>query len=135
MFGFGGAGQACDGFADGYQGVGGVELGGLKEAVGGAELFYLGGGEATSLEAHFVDAVGVIVPLDAGERVGEDVLGGHGASAYVGVAAYSAELVDGAEGTHYGVVLYDDVAGEGGGVGEDAVVADVGVVADVAGST
>jgi len=37
----------------------------------------------------------------------------------------------GAEGADYGVVFDDDVAGEGGGVGEDAAVADLRVVADV----
>src|SRR5580698_10582220 len=79
VFGFGGAGEGGDGFADGGQCVGGVEFAGLEEAVGGAELFDLGGGEAAALEAYFVDAVGVVVALDAGEGVGEDVEGGHGA--------------------------------------------------------
>ncbi len=56
-----------DGFADGGEGVGGVELGGEEGAVGGAELFELLGGEALALQAYFVEAVGVVVALDGGE--------------------------------------------------------------------
>src|SRR5882757_6142531 len=94
-----------DGFADGGEGVGGVELRGEEGAVGGAEFFELLRGEAAAFEAYFVEAVGV--------------------------AAYAAELMHGAEGADYGVVFDDDVAGESGGVGEDAAVAYLRVVADV----
>ena len=73
----------------------------------------------------------MVVALDGGERVGEDVLGDGGSSADVGVAADAAVLVHRAERADDGVVLHRDVAGERGGVGEDAAVADVGVVADV----
>src|SRR6266478_917860 len=93
-----------DGFADGGEGVGGVELGGEEGAVGGAEFFELLRGEAAAFEAYFVEAVGVVVALDGGEGVGEDVLRDGGAAADVGVAAYAAELVDGAEGADYGEV-------------------------------
>ncbi len=120
-----------DGFADGGEGVGDVELRCEEGAVGGAELFELLGGEAFALQTHFVEAVGVVVALDGGEGVGEDVLGDGGASADVGVAADAAVLMDGAESADDGEVFNDDVAGEGGGVGEDAAVADDGVVADV----
>src|ERR1700722_11636573 len=105
VVGFGGAGDGGDGFADGGQGVGGVEFAGVEEAVGVAELLDLGGGEAAALQAYFVDAVGVVVALDGGEGVGEDVEGGHGASADVGVLAYAAELGDGREGSDAGGVL------------------------------
>ena len=80
----GGIGGFEEGGADGGEGVGGVELAGLQEAVGVAERFELGGGEAAALEADLVEAVGVVVALDAGERVGQDVLGDGGASADVG---------------------------------------------------
>jgi hypothetical protein len=120
-----------DFFADGSESFCGVELGGLQEAVGCAELLELVGGEAFALEAYFVESVGVVVTLDAGEGKGEDVLGDGGASADVAVLADSAELVDGAEGSDGRVVFDDDVAGERGGVGEDASVADDGVVTDV----
>ena len=108
--------------ADGGEGVGGVELAGLQEAVGLAECFELRGGEAAAFEADLVEAVGVVVALDGGERVGQHVLRDRGASADVGVAADAAELVDGAERADDGVVLDGDVAGEGGGVGEDAAL-------------
>ncbi len=65
----------------------------------------------------------MVVALDGGEGVGQDVLRDRGASADVGVAADAAELMHGAEGADYGVVLDNDVAGESGGVGEDAAVA------------
>jgi hypothetical protein len=120
-----------DGLLDGGEGVGDVELGGEQGAVGGAEFLELGGSEALALEADFVEAVGVVVALDAGEGVGQHVLGDGGAAADVAVAADAAELVDGAEGADGGVVFDGDVAGESGGVGEDAAVADGGVVADV----
>src|SRR5437660_5394107 len=81
-----------DGFADGGEGVGGVELGGEESAVGGAEFFELLRGEAAALEAYLVEPVGMVVALDGGERVGEDVLRDGGASADVSVAADAAEL-------------------------------------------
>ena len=120
-----------DGFADGGEGVCGVEFGGEQGAVGGAELFELLRSKALALETYFVKAVGVVVALDGGEGVGQDVLGDRGASADVGVAADAAELVHGTEGADCGVVFDDDVAGECGGVGEDAAVADLRVVANV----
>ncbi len=64
-----------DFFADGGEGFSGVELGGLQEFVGGAELFELGGCEALALEAYFVEAVGVVIALDAGEGVREGRFG------------------------------------------------------------
>src|SRR5882757_7481584 len=82
-----------DGFADGGEGVGGVELRGEEGAVGGAEFFELLRGEAAAFEAYLVEAVGVIVALDRGERVGQDVLRDRCAATDVGVAAYAAELV------------------------------------------
>ncbi len=100
-----------DGFADGGEGFGGVELRGEKGAVGGAEFFELLRGEAFSFEANFIQAVGVVVALDGGERVRQYVLGNGGAAADVGVAAYATELVDGAEGADYGVVFDGDVTG------------------------
>jgi hypothetical protein len=120
-----------DFFAHGSEGVSGVELAGLQETVGVAELPDLLRGEAAALQSYFVEAVGAVVALGGGEGVGHDVLGGHGAAADVGVAADATELVDRAEGSDDGEVFDDDVAGEGGGVGEDAVAADVRVVTDV----
>ena len=131
MLGVGGRAGLGESGADGGEGVGGVEFGGLEEAVGMAKGFELGGSEAAAFEADLIEAVGVVVALDGGERVRQDVLRDGGASADVGVAADAAELVDGAERADDGVVLDGDVSGEGGGVGEDAAVADVRVVADV----
>ena len=76
-----------DGFADGGEGVGGVELGGAGGGGRrrGAALSCVGG-EAAALQADLVEAVGVVVALDGGERVGEDVLRDGGAAADVGVA-------------------------------------------------
>jgi len=56
-----------DSFADGSESVGGVELRGEQGAVGGAEFFELLRGEAATLEAYLVEAVGVVVALDGGE--------------------------------------------------------------------
>src|ERR1035437_4094344 len=131
----GGGSALCGGFgeggADGGEGGGGVGRGVLQKAIGLAKLFDLRWGEAAALEADFVETVGVVVALDRGQRVRQDVLGDGRASADVGVLADAAELVHGTERADDCVVLDDDVAGERGSVGEDASVADGGVVADV----
>src|ERR1035437_2251129 len=72
VFGVGGIRGFGEGGADGGESVGGVELAGQQEAVGLAESLELGGSEAAALQADLVEAVGVVVALDAGERVGQD---------------------------------------------------------------
>src|SRR5437879_2299142 len=86
-----------DGFANGGQGVGGVELRGEKSAVGSAEFLELLRGKATAFQAYLIEAVGVVVALDRREGVRQDVLSDRSASTDIGMAADAAELVDGAE--------------------------------------
>ncbi len=111
--------ELCDG-------LGRVQFGRLYQAVGvldGAQAVPV---KAAAFEPDFVEAVGAGLAFGRGKRIGQDVLGDGGASAGVGVLADAAELVDLVERAYRGVVLDDDVAGEGGGVGQDAVVADDG---------
>ncbi len=60
VLGLGCAGDGDEGLADGGEGVGGVELRGLEETVGFAEVSDLCGCEAAALEAYLVDTVGVV---------------------------------------------------------------------------
>ena len=87
--------------------------------------------EAGTLQADAIEAVRVGLALGGSQREGQNILGDGGATAYVGMLPDTAELVHRAERTDTGIVLHRDVAGQGGAIGQDAMVADGAVVTDV----
>src|SRR5665213_484602 len=117
--------------ADDFQCLRGIALAAGQGAHGRTQFAELLGGEAASLQAYLVEAVGVVVALDGGERVGQHVLGDRRSAADVAVLADAAELVHRTQRADYSEVLDDDVSGQRCGVGEDAAIADRRVVSDV----
>lgn len=98
--------------ADGVAGLFDVEVRAAEEAVGLTEEADIGGGKAMTLQADLVDAAefGGVAVCD---HEGDDVLNDLGATAKDGVAPDAAELVDAGEAAYDGVVLDDNVSGEG----------------------
>ncbi len=82
-------------------------------------------------ESDFVDAEGLVLAVRRSQREGQHVLRHNGSAADEGVRAHGAELMDRAECADGGIVLDDDMTGQRGAVGQDAMAAHLAVVADV----
>src|ERR1700744_208385 len=87
--------------------------------------------ETGTLETDPIEAVRMGLALGGSQGERQNILGDGGATAYVSMLPDTAKLVHRAERADTGVVLYGDVAGQGGAVGQDAMVADGAVVTDV----
>src|SRR5882757_5518227 len=109
----------------------GIQFGCQQDAIRVLQGLQLRRGEAGTLQADAVEAIGMGLAPGRSQGEGQDVLGDGGAAAHVGMLPDTAKLMHRAERADAGVVLYGDVAGQGGAVGQDAVVADGAVVTDV----
>lgn len=101
-----------------------------QPAAGVVEGFDIGFGEAGAAEADGVEASHAVLAVDFDEWW--DVVVDTGGAAEVGIVA-DRDVVMQADQTHHGDIVADvDVSGEHDVVGKDAVVTDLGIMADVA---
>src|ERR1700677_886616 len=113
------------------QGLGGIQLGRQQNPVSmlqGPQLLVT---EPRAFQADAVEAIRMRVPFGRSQRKGQDVLSDRRAPTHVSILTDAAILVDGAEGTHTGMVFHGNVTGQSGPIREDAVVSDPAVVTDV----
>src|SRR5581483_6278915 len=111
-------------FFDAREGLRGVETGAGQNAEGILQRLNRIGRKAAALKADAIRAVDFGLVSGGGDRVRKDVLFDDAVTADQGVATDAAKLMNGAEAADVGVILHNNVSGEGNAVREDGVVVD-----------
>ncbi len=87
--------------------------------------------EASSFQPNRIQAISLGIPGSHGLGKRQNVFGNHSSASDVGVCADTAELMDRAERSYGGPIFHDYMTGESSGIGQEHVVANRGIVADM----